>query len=302
MKEANRKTIIPALIACVCLPLLCTADEGGGHLLPMWQVEGQTNRVFLLGSIHLLRDKDHPLPSAIYDAYGEAETLIMELDMDDMDPVASQMLATEMGLIQNGQTLADLLGAASYAEAEKLALAADIPLELLSRAEPWYAAMNVELMLLMRLGFNPALGLETHMTELAKNDRKEILGLETMRQQLGFLDGLSADAQREMFMQALREGAELDELMDQMIDAWRIGDIVLMEDTVLADMQDYPELNRTIVIDRNLDWTNQIEDLLDDEDDYMIIVGTLHLVGEEGVPKLLVERGHAVTQMRQGAN
>lgn len=302
MKEAIRKTIIPALFACVCLPLLCTADEGGGHLLPMWQVEGQTNRVFLLGSIHLLRDKDHPLPSAIYDAYGEAETLIMELDMDDMDPVASQMLATEMGLIQNGQTLADLLGAASYAEAEKLALAADIPLELLSRAEPWYAAMNVELMLLMRLGFNPALGLETHMTELAKNDRKEILGLETMRQQLGFLDGLSADAQREMFMQALREGAELDELMDQMIDAWRLGDIVLMEDTVLADMQDYPELNRTIVIDRNLDWTNQIEDLLDDEDDYMIIVGTLHLVGEEGVPELLVERGHTVTQMRQGAN
>jgi len=296
-----RPTVKKLLLFALALsgPSLAAED---GHPLSMWQLDGQQNRIYLLGSIHLLREKDHPIPSAIYDAYNDAETLIMELDMDDMDPIASQTMATELGLIQDGRTLADLMGPDLYAEAEALALAAEIPLKLLSQAEPWYAAMNVELMLLMRIGFNPAYGIETHLMEMAKADQKEILGFETMRQQLDFLDNLSPDAQREMFMQALSEGEAMRELMDSMIEAWRRGDMEFMEDNLLSDMQDYPELNQTIVVDRNLDWTSQIEELLDDEIDYLIIVGTLHLVGDEGVPELLTGRGHSVTQLHQTAN
>jgi uncharacterized protein YbaP (TraB family) len=272
------------------------------HPLSMWQIDGQHNRIYLLGSIHLLREQDYPIPSAIYAAYNDAETLIMELDMDDVDPVATQAMTVELGLIQDDRTLADWLGPDVYAKAEELALATAIPLHLLSQAEPWYAAMNVELMLLMRMGFNPALGVETHLMEMARKDEKEILGFETMRQQLEFLDGLSPEAQREMFMQALSEGGEMLELMDSMIEAWRNGDTDFLEENLLADMQDYPELNKVIVVDRNLDWAAQIEELLDDNIDYLIIVGTLHLVGEEGVPGLLAGRGHKVTQLLQTAN
>lgn len=287
------------LLFAFVAPAIAAEDA---HPLSMWQIDGEQNRIFLLGSIHLLREEDHPIPTAIIDAYKEAETLIMELDMDDMDPIESQRLATELGLIQDGRTLADVLGPEVYAEAEELALAATIPLNLLSSAEPWYAAMNVELMLLMRIGFNPALGIETHLMELAAADQKEILGLETMRQQLELLDELSADAQREMFLQALSEGDEILEMMDGMIAAWRHGDTAFMEDNLLADMQDYAELNQRIVVDRNINWTTQIEALMDDDDDYMIIVGTLHLVGDQGVPNLLSGRGHKVTQLHQPGN
>jgi uncharacterized protein YbaP (TraB family) len=268
----------------------------------MWQINGVDNRIYLLGSIHLLREKDHPLPSAIYSAYDDAEKIIMELDMDDMDPVEGQVLTNELGLIQDGRTLSELMGTDSYAEALKLAEAAQIPLSLLDKSEPWYAAMHVEIMLLMRVGFNPAYGIETHLMELAQSDRKEILGFETMRQQLGFLDGLSPDAQRDMLIQALSEGANLQEMMDTMIEAWRLGDIAFMEDSLLSDMQDYPELNRVIVVDRNIDWTNQIEDLLDDQLDYLVVVGALHLIGEDGVPGLLRSRGHEVIQLHQPLN
>ena len=154
-------------------------------------------------------------------------------------------------------------------------------------------------MLLMRMGFNPALGVETKLMELAQSDNKEISGFETIREQLEFLDGLSPEAQREMLIQALADGAEMREMMDGMIDAWRTGDIDYLEDNLLADMQDYPELNQTIVVDRNVNWTDTIEDLLDDEIDYLIVVGALHLVGDDGVPNLLRLRGHAVTQLRQ---
>ncbi len=100
-------------------------------------------------------------------------------------------------------------------------------------------------------------------------------------------------------MQALSDANELDEMMDDLIDAWRRGDTEYMEETLLADMEDYAELNKVIIVDRNIDWTGQIEALLDDKSDYMIIVGALHLIGDEGVPRLLEERGHSVTQMYQ---
>jgi len=291
-----RRFIIAGLISLVASA--ASADDTG-HALPLWQVHGQHNRVYLLGSIHLLREQDYPIASAIYDAYEDADKLIMELDMDDMDPVDGQILTNELGLIKDGRTLSDLMGADLYREAEILAAAAQIPIALLANSEPWYAAMNVEIMLLMRMGFNPQLGVETHFQQMAQSDAKEILGFETMRQQLEFLDGLSPGAQRDMLMQALTEGVELDEMMDSMIDAWQNGDVSFLEDNLLADMEDYPEMNQVIVVDRNVDWTNQIEDLLDDEIDYLIIVGTLHLVGEDGVPNLLRSRGHEVSQLHQ---
>jgi uncharacterized protein YbaP (TraB family) len=295
-----RKCRITTLLALLATAPSIFADDG--HPLSLWQVDGEQNRIYLLGSIHLLREQDHPLPSAIYDAYEDADKLIMELDMDDMDPLEGQALSNELGLIQDDRTLRDLMGEALYAEAEVLAEETRIPLSLLSKSEPWFAAMNIEIMLLMRMGFNPEFGIESSLMALAVAEQKEIVGFETMRQQLEFLDGLSVEAQNEMLMQALTEGVEIDTLMDSMIDAWRTGDVTFMEDNLLSEMEQYPELNKVIVVDRNRNWTDEIEGLLDDDIDYLIVVGTLHLVGREGVPNLLVERGHDVTQLHQSVD
>ena len=288
----------------LCLLLLTSASfaHEGDHPVSLWQVDGKNNHVYLLGSIHLLRETDHPLPSAIYDAYDKADVLFMELDMDDADPVADQVLATELGLIHDDRKLSDLLGAEMYAQAELLANAIQIPLKLLEKSEPWYAAVNIEIMMLMRIGFNPLYGIEYHLTEMAREDNKEIFGFETTRQQLGFLDNLSAAAQQEMFMQSLAEGAEIADMMDALVDAWHNGDIEFLEESLLTDMQQYSELNKTIVVDRNHSWAERIETLLTHQVNYLIVVGTLHLVGVEGVPDLLAKQGYIVTQLRQRTN
>ncbi len=278
-----------------------TAAEDS-HPLSMWQVDGTNNRVYLLGSIHMLRESDHPIPSAIYDAYADAEVLVMELDMDDIDPVAEQALISELGLIQGGGALRDLMGANLYAEAESLADELQIPLTLFANSEPWYAAITVEVMMLMRAGFSPMHGIEMHLSEIAARDNKEILGLETTRQQLELLDNLSLTTQREMLMQALTDSADLAHLMDDLIDAWRYGDVEFLEENLLADLEDFEELHQAIVVNRNIDWVRQIQALLDDEDDYLIVVGALHLVGDNGVPSLLANRGLEVRQLSQPAS
>lgn len=289
---------IPLLVLFACG--LAAADDIG-HPLSMWRVDGATNSIFLLGSIHMLREKDYPLPSAIYDAYAEAEALIMEIDMDDINPLEEQALATELGLIQDGRVLRDLMGPRLYAQAESMAAELQIPLQLLEKSEPWFAAINVEVMMLMRIGFNPLHGIETHLSEMAQRDNKEITGLETTRQQLELLDNLSAQSQRDMLMQTLSESGKITEIMDEMVEAWYFGDIEFLEESMLSDMQDFKELYETIVVQRNRSWTERIQQLLRERNDYLIVVGALHLVGDEGVPRMLSERGYEVVQLHQPA-
>ena len=100
-------------------------------------------------------------------------------------------------------------------------------------------------------------------------------------------------------MQTLEESSSMTEIMDELIRAWRTGDIAYMEENLLNDVADYPELYDTIVVNRNRNWVETIDELLDDSDDYLVIVGALHLVGEDGVPRLLEQRGHTVTQLRE---
>jgi hypothetical protein len=191
------------------------------------------------------------------------------------------------------------MGDELYAEAATLATGLEIPLEMLDRTEPWFAAITIEQLVLTRVGFNPAYGVEMHLLKKASADGKEILGFETVEQQLGYLDGLSLEAQRALLMQTLTESAAIGEIMDDLILAWRSGDIDYLEQTLLDDVSGYPELYDAIVADRNRLWVDTIDELLDDGEDYLVIVGALHLVGEDGVPRLLEQRGVRITQMHE---
>jgi len=265
----------------------------------MWEVAGASNSVYLLGSIHLLRSQDYPLPTAFDAAYDDAEVLIMEVDMDDMDPLAAQAAFTQYGVLQDDTTLRDLMGDELYVEATAAAESIDIPLDMLSKTEPWYAAMTIEIMMLSRIGFNPTLGIEMHMMSKASRDGKTIEGFETVEEQIQFLDGMSLQAQQDMLLSTLAESAKLGEMMDELIDAWRHGDIAQLEAGMLDELAKHQELNKALVTDRNLRWVGQIEGLLDDKDDYLIIVGALHLIGPSGVPDQLKSIGYDVQQLSE---
>lgn len=292
------KKLLAALLLSICFghPDLTFAD---GHPVTMWLAEGNHNRVYILGSVHLLRREDHPLPKVMDAAYDDAEALIMELDMDDLDAAALQASTNQLGVIQDERTLRDYMGDRLYQQAAEAAGAMDIPFDMLSKTEPWFAAITVEQLALMRIGFNPLYGIEMHMTMKATQDGKTVDGLETVEEQLALLDGLSIEAQNNLLLQTLAEGSNIEEFMDNMIRAWRIGDIDYMEDTILSDMAQYPELYKSIVVDRNRRWVGAIEELLDDDDDYLIVVGALHLIGDDGVPALLSNRGVRIGQLNE---
>ncbi len=285
------------VLISMCL-LLSGPVLAQGQPVSMWLIEGEANRVYLLGSVHLLRKQDHPLPEIMEVAYQDAEALIMELDMDDLDPALLQAATNRLGMLEDGVTLEDVIGEEAWAQALAAAEEISIPLDMMSQSEPWLAAITIEQLILMRLGFNPLYGIELHMTTKAVADGKPITGLETAVEQLEFFDNMSVEAQIDLLMQTLTDSRDAAQLMDDMIGAWRNGDVDYLEENMLAEMADFEELYATIVVDRNRRWVDEIVELIDDEDDYLIVVGALHMVGEDGVPTLLAERGIEVEQMQ----
>ncbi len=285
--------------AALVLLFLTFVARGDEEPAMIWVAEGNTNRIYLLGSIHLLRETDHPLPKVVETVYDDAERLIMELDMDDIDPIAMLQNLTSYGVLDDGTTLASLMGPEMYAQAEAAAKEIDIPIELLGKSEPWLAAMTVQEMIMMRVGFKAEFGIEMYLTVKAIADGKPISGLESVEEQFGFLDGLSTETQSRWFLQSLIEGRRLEMLIDEMVAAWRSGDIAFLEKELLHEMNDYPELNQAILVDRNRRWLDPIMELLDDSDDYLVVVGAAHLVGENGVPDLLSQQGVRINQLHE---
>ncbi|MEJ2299413.1 MAG: TraB/GumN family protein, partial [Woeseiaceae bacterium] len=154
-------------------------------------------------------------------------------------------------------------------------------------------------MLLYRIGFDPMLGVEMTMTARATADGKPIEGLETVDEQLAFLDELPIAAQREMLLQTLLEGADLEMSIDTLIEAWRNGDTATLERELLSGIEDQDELHEALIVQRNRRWASTIGSWLDDEQDYLVVVGALHLVGENGVPALLDHAGFEIQQLKE---
>ena len=263
----------------------------------LWVAQGKQNSVYLLGSIHLLRPTDHPLPSAIELVYDAAEVLVMELDMDNLDYVEVMSTFRELGVLPDDVQLKDLLGEELHAQASAAAEATEIPLELLAQSEPWLATVTVQELLSMRVGFSGDLGVEQYLTDKALADGKPIGGLETVAEQLGYLDGLPMDAQSQWLVHSLVDGLRIEMIVDQLVAAWRKGDIDYLERELLHEARMSPALHDALLVQRNRNWIDRIVAYLDDDQDYLIVVGAAHLVGDDGIVKLLTERDVNVSQL-----
>lgn len=289
---------VGVLVLVAVLVAACTgpagADDDGRHFL--WEVAGERNRVYLLGSVHMLRKSDYPLPDAMEAAYDDAERLVMELDMDELDPAAVQALMARLGTIADGRRLRDLIGADDWRYATSRARVIGLDLATLDAVEPWLAAMTVVNLEMARLGLRAEDGIEMHFTRRADTDGKPIDGLETTAEQFGLFDALPLPVQKRFLLKTIDDAASMADEADALIDAWKRADLAAMRAEMADGFDGLPALYEALVAGRNRAWVGKLEALLDDDEDYLVIVGALHLVGEDSVVRLLRDRGHTVRQ------
>ena len=278
--------------------LLCAVSVSAQAEPAAWRVTGEdTGELLLLGSVHYLRQEDYPLPSNIDELYQQADTLVMELDLDDLDTLSVENLFVEAGTLPPGSSLQTVLTPAVYELAETRSAEFGLDLAFATRLEPWLVAITLMDLGMNALGFNASRGLEQHLLRRATSDGKQVLGLETLEDQIHVFDQLSIKEQEALLLQTLNEIDSADDAMDELLNAWRDGRVNALANELTANFEDFPILYRHLVIDRNERWLNPLRQLLETGERYLVVVGALHLVGDDSVIELLQHQGLSVIEI-----
>ncbi len=266
---------------------------GAGADPALWEVKGRDNTVYLFGSVHLLPAGGFTIGGALAEALEEAERVCLELDPDAESDVEKTSITLARAIDPEGRSLFDLLGDDADRVRERAA-AAGIDLAPFAAFEPWFAGVTVSLMALQSHGFDVEHGVEQIIQAAARETGKTGCGLETFDGQLGLLDSLPAGLQKEMLLQAIDEADDVEAIIEPMLEAWRNGDESGLEDSLEEDFEGYPELAEALIYERNRNWAVRVDEMLEGDDDVLLIVGAMHLVGPRGLPALLEKRGFPV--------
>lgn len=262
----------------------------------MWEVKGKHNTIYLLGSVHMLKVADSALPAAALHAYAMSKFLVMELDLNGVGAESLLESGAELETLPEGQSLADAAGPQLYAKLLVRAQPLGLEPEILSHFQPWFAALMLQQFELAKSGFDPAAGVDEQFAVLAQADHKPIIGLETIDEQLGFFAHLSLEQQREFLRSTLQNSATAESEADAVVQAWQRGDTVKLEQLLREETNESPELYRLLTTERNRRWLPKITQLLNSDDNYLVIVGALHLIGHDGVIELLQRQGYTAVQ------
>jgi len=273
----------------------------------LWKVSDADNSVYLLGSFHLLKPGDYPLSKDVDAAFADAESLVFEIPPEE---IASPALAMQMGqaAMRADGTQLDSDLSPMLAQKLKTWLVAndaglqktDFPPQILQMFEPWFVGLTVSIVEMTGHGLDPKLGLDEHLAAEAKASGKPTAGLETGAQQIAFLDSMDHDEQLQFLDEALSESAEDRDEVEKLHSAWRAGDVATLWNSMAVDMKrHYPKLYRHINIERNDAWMPKIEQRLKapGHDDTLVVVGTLHLLGSDGVVEKLRAKGYKVERI-----
>lgn len=288
-------TLLPLPSAATPVPAATAANAADDHFL--WQIDTPTNTVYLLGSIHFLTPDSYPLPEVMRAAFDEAEILVLETDVGPGTEAATAMLLLDKALPEPGESLSEVLGPATYGLAGQSAAELGLTIEAFAQFEPWFLAITLTSLQLASLGFLPEYGIDQHFHNQAIAVDKPVLFLETVEQQFDLFEQLSIAEQRQLTAQTLAEMDLLEGSLNDIVTAWDAGDSDAMADSLLAGFADYPNMQQIFLSDRNRDWATQILPWLQADDDYLIVVGALHLVGPDNVLELLAAAGYEAEQL-----
>lgn len=271
----------------------------GAKRLPLWEVRSGTAKVYLLGSVHFMKENSYPLAPPIEEAVRKAEVVAFETDLDAMNEPDGMLKMLTAGQCPEGQTLKELIDAPLYARVQRRASASGLPVETLSGFRPWLVAVTFATLDLQKQGYNPLHGVDHHYHEVAKEAKKRVVGLETVEAQLSFFTQLGPKDEAAFLAQTLDDMDKLKSMMDQMMTAWRTGDAPALDRLMNESMKGQPALYKRLLVDRNASWIPQIEKMLREGRPAVVIVGCAHLVGKDSVVEMLRKKGLTVEQQFQ---
>ena len=281
------RALIWLFIYCLCSQVVWAADEKG----ILWRIDGAANQPsYLLGTIHSDDARVTNVPARIKQVFQQADSFSGEVKMD----FPSLMQASQATLLSDGQSLDQLIDPTLYKQTVQLLAAYGMPELVVQRMKPWAAAAALSLP-------RPQTGifLDMALYHQAAAAGKRMYGLETIAEQVGALETMSQELQITMLRDAVAQHHQLEQIIEQLINAYLRRDLKALESISNAAMQNGDDrvaemFNTEVVERRNYRMLERMQPRLR-EGNAFVAVGALHLPGDKGLLNLLRNKGYRVS-------
>lgn len=260
----------------------------------LWVVKDEDTTIYLFGTIHVLQPGLRWFDDGVKKAFDSSNQVVLELVMPDL--ATMQAIVKAKGYAHDGTTLTQKLPEGKRAAYAKALADLGLPATAFDPLQPWFAATNLELLPLQKLGYDVSNGPEQIITKAATAAGKPVIGVETAEQQLGYFDGLSMPAQLAFLSSTVDELPKLEPTIGSMVDDWAKGDPDALAKLLNDDLNDSPEVQKVLLVDRNKRWAEWIDQRMKQPGVVFIAVGAGHLSGKNSV--LVMLKAHHLKAVR----
>jgi len=289
-------------------PVATTSSFDGYATPPFYRIDGGGGGTLLLmGTIHLGPRKGWQFSVELLEGLEQADRVVLEVDLRTATEDSVSTLLADTVVIQPPNTLADLVSpeTAKLLEENDARLAEmGMPENARNWKKPWYIALWLVESASTQSGFETSASADEAILEALGT--RPLLGLESIEEQLAIFDNLSPELQDIMLQDTLLRLDTAVEEINSLVGAWRRGDEDLLEELArdgFDELHGREEFYEVVLTDRNQRWLSTFRRLLDDPEyageTIFAGVGALHLVGEDGLVRLLRESGYEAQSVDQ---
>ncbi|HVN79441.1 MAG TPA: TraB/GumN family protein, partial [Terriglobia bacterium] len=259
----------------------------------LWRVKSTTSEVYLLGVSHWGNERFYPLSPSIETAFESSDTLVLEtaLDTDSQKHLQERLFAA--GTYPAGETLEQHLSAGVRDLYGEYLRDRHLATEHLNRFRPWVAAWVISREEDRRLGLSYEQSVPMHFLKRAQG-HKTVVGLETADDYVSLLGGWKERTQELFLKLTLLEIKDSPPALGRLIDAWRSGDSTAAESLTTKEMSksEFQPVYKSLVIDRNARMAGRVEQYLQANGTYFVVLGAGHLLGKDSIISLLGQKGY----------
>ena len=267
---------------------------------PVFKITKGEDQLYIGGSIHLLSPNDYPLPAGFQQAFNAAEHVYFETDISQLSSPEVQTKFTSRMTSADGKTLKSVLSKKTYSRLEDFLAERNVPIAAFEQFTPAAASVSLSAFELQRLGLgNPASGVDQYFDLKTRDANKTPLYLESIDEQIGFLDAINAADPNLVIGSTLDGLIDLESTWKEALTAWRAGDIESAGDSLGADSMrsNFPDMYKLLLTDRNNRWLIKIEEMFNSKEIEFVLVGALHLANDDGLIKSLDDAGYTIEQL-----
>jgi hypothetical protein len=262
------------------------------HPLFLWRFESATARLYLAGSMHVMKPTLHPLPGQLEAAFADADTIAVEVNTLAVSGERMTAILRENALLPAGDSIADVLPAPTLARLRDHLAAQGVPYDAVAPMKPLLIATQFAVNRLTALGYFPQFGVDQYF--LARAGSRRVLELETFEEQMALLGSPSIDVQNDALALTLEQLDGIEPIVTEMVVAWLAGDDTALRrafDEQSPQTEAYAAFNRRLLDGRNVTMANRVEEYLSVGGQYLVLVGAAHLAGAGSVVDVLAKRG-----------